>query len=233
MEAQPKKVEDLVIGDRVDLQSCPYLKDHPFAEFEYAQVAYFNDEGSAIVIGYDGIDHVGYPKGTILMSRPGEALEFPAIKAILEAEGEGCNETRVGYYESVEALATAVRGSKNWEEGEVFVFSYSPSKYVVMKQVAPASCEMLTITNTGVKDVLTAYRFEQDELVALIRKYMEFNPDSEFTSPADAVKQIRQQPDPLAALMAVVKANVEKSEFGFASEVILEWGTTDAPAASS
>lgn len=233
MEAKTKTVETIVVGDRVDLQSCPYLKDHPSAEFEYAQVTYVSDEGSAIVIGYDGIDHVGYPKGTNLLVRSGEALEFPAIKAILESQGEGCNESRIGYYASVDALVEAVRSSKNWEEGEVFVFSYSPSKWVVMKQVAPAGCEMLIITNTSVKDVLTAYRFEQDELVALVRKYMDFDPDGYFESTAQAIQQIRQQPVPLDALMAVVKANVEKNELGFASELILEWGSAHDPAKES
>jgi hypothetical protein len=33
-----KKIKDLVEGDMVDLSSCPYLHDHPQAEWEYAEV---------------------------------------------------------------------------------------------------------------------------------------------------------------------------------------------------
>lgn len=62
-----KNVEDLMIGDKVDLESCPYLKEHPTAQFEYAEVNYVRRENIAcMVIGYEGIDHIGYKTGTQL-----------------------------------------------------------------------------------------------------------------------------------------------------------------------
>lgn len=61
------KVEDIKEGMKVDLESCPYLKNYPSAEFEYASVALVKRETSdCVVIGYEGVDHVGYPTGTVL-----------------------------------------------------------------------------------------------------------------------------------------------------------------------
>jgi hypothetical protein len=94
------------------------------------------------------------------------------IRDILANEDEGFNPAKTGYYASVDELAEKVRGTKNWSQGEVFVFAESEDKFVVMKQIAPSSCEMLTITQDGYKDVLTAYRFEQDELVAMVKGFM-------------------------------------------------------------
>lgn len=62
-----KKVEDLIEGDLVDLSSCPFLKNHPSATFEYAQVVLVEQETpDCVVIGYEGVDHVGYKVGTVL-----------------------------------------------------------------------------------------------------------------------------------------------------------------------
>jgi hypothetical protein len=55
---------------------------------------------------------------------------------------------------------------------------------------------------------------------------MNFDPGASFDSPRQAVDLINLQPNPIDALLAVVKANVEYSEFGFASEVISEFGLT-------
>jgi len=64
------KVEDLKIGDRVDLTTCPYLKDDPSAEFEWAVVAGVKKETSTcIMVMYEDIDWVCYPIGTILRIR--------------------------------------------------------------------------------------------------------------------------------------------------------------------
>jgi hypothetical protein len=73
METISKAVSDLQVGDYVDLASCPYLKGHTSAQFEYAQVAHVEKETPTCrVIGYDGIDHIGYPVGTILQVHPAE-----------------------------------------------------------------------------------------------------------------------------------------------------------------
>lgn len=62
-----RKVQDLVLGDLVDLASCPYLKKHPTAEFQFAEVAHVKREtDTCVVIGYEGIDHIGYPVDTEL-----------------------------------------------------------------------------------------------------------------------------------------------------------------------
>lgn len=70
METVSKKVEDLVVGNRVDLVSCPFLKNHPSAASEYGLVAHVEQETpDCVAIGYEGIDHIGYPVGTILQVR--------------------------------------------------------------------------------------------------------------------------------------------------------------------
>ena len=75
-----KLVENLLVGDRVDLKSCPLLKEHPSADFEYGLVAHVEREtAECIVIGYEGIDHIGYPVGTVL------TLGQPDPIAVLEA----------------------------------------------------------------------------------------------------------------------------------------------------
>lgn len=62
-----KAVEDIGIEDRIDLSSCPYMNKHPMAEFEYGLVVHTERETeNCIVLGYEGIDHVGYPVGTQL-----------------------------------------------------------------------------------------------------------------------------------------------------------------------
>lgn len=54
----------------VDLESCPYLRAFPSAEFEYATVASIDRETKdCIAVGYEGIDVVGYKIGTTLMVR--------------------------------------------------------------------------------------------------------------------------------------------------------------------
>lgn len=102
-------------------------------------------------------------------------LSIEAVTEILASQDESCNPGQVGFYPDLEALAAKVRSSKNWSQGEVFVYAESEAEYVVMKQVAPSSCEMLTITHDGYKDVLTAYRYEQEELVDQLRSYMAGN----------------------------------------------------------
>ena len=77
----------------------------------------------------------------------------------------------------------AILASKSWAEGQVFVHSGEDGNFVVMKQVAPASCEMMTITNQGYMDVVTAYRFEQQELVDEVRSHMEARPEHDGPEP--------------------------------------------------
>ena len=63
-------VENLKPEDRVDLLSCPYLRDSPSADFEWAVVAgIVKETDKCIRVMYESIDWVGYPIGTMLMVR--------------------------------------------------------------------------------------------------------------------------------------------------------------------
>jgi len=54
-------------GDLVDLESCPYLKHHASAEFEYATVeAVERETEGCVAVSYEGIDTVGYSPDTKL-----------------------------------------------------------------------------------------------------------------------------------------------------------------------
>lgn len=61
-EHQKVNVLDLNEGDMVDLAKCPYLKNHPMADFVYAEVCYVRNESIVAAVGYEGIDEVGYDK---------------------------------------------------------------------------------------------------------------------------------------------------------------------------
>ena len=72
-------VEILKEGDLVDLDSCPYLSEHPSAQFEYAQIVDVALESpECVAITYEGIDQVGYPSGTFLK--------------VVKGKGRRCNE---------------------------------------------------------------------------------------------------------------------------------------------
>lgn len=108
----------------------------------------------------------------ITTSDSNPALPITTVAAILAAQNEACVVDQVSYYPSLAALADTVRSSKCWAEGEVFVWASAPDRFIIMKQVAPSSCEMLTIAPSGAKDVLTAYRFTSNELVAQLQLYL-------------------------------------------------------------
>lgn len=81
METIARRVEDLVAGSRVDLLSCPFLKNHPMADSEYALVAHVERETpECVVVDYDGIDSVGYPVGTVLQVRAPKDVSDPVVK---------------------------------------------------------------------------------------------------------------------------------------------------------
>lgn len=90
MQTALKKVEDLVVGNRVDLESCPYLNKHPSAASEYAYVAHTDnnipEHPGVVVIGYEGLDHVGYPVGTELKVRVPKDVLDPVARVQLVAD---------------------------------------------------------------------------------------------------------------------------------------------------
>lgn len=55
-------------GDRVDLESCPFLCFHPSAEFELAEITGVKRETlDCVAVDYEGIDQVGYSLDTTLV----------------------------------------------------------------------------------------------------------------------------------------------------------------------
>ncbi|WP_341744738.1 hypothetical protein [Azonexus hydrophilus] len=67
MQTVAKQVENLVVGNRVDLSSCQYLKRHSSAGWEYARVEGVDRETeNCVVVSYQGIDQVGYQVGSVL-----------------------------------------------------------------------------------------------------------------------------------------------------------------------
>lgn len=98
-------------------------------------------------------------------------LPLQQIRAVLAKQGESFDEAHVSHYRSISELAETVRSQKNWSMGEVFSCAIDADRFLVMKQVAPASCEMLTISQQGFHDVLTAYRYSQADLVAQLSAY--------------------------------------------------------------
>jgi hypothetical protein len=77
----PVAVENIKIGDRIDLASCRFLKNHPTADFQYAEVSHFERETEdCVVIGYEGIGWIGYRLGTILQAKPLADVPDPVAK---------------------------------------------------------------------------------------------------------------------------------------------------------
>ena len=105
--------------------------------------------------------------------RPHHKLSIDIVRSALFACGEPCNLEQVSFYPDIESMAARQRESKNWSQGEIFVFSRSEDCFLIAKQVAPSSCEFLVVTHDGCKDVLTAYRFRQEELVATLKGYIQ------------------------------------------------------------
>lgn len=93
------------------------------------------------------------------------------VARILSSHDEDVDPSKISHYATVDGLAEKVRSSGCWGIGETFVCPLGESRYIIMKQIAPSSCEMMTITQNGFHDVLTANRYEQDELVSQLRQY--------------------------------------------------------------
>ncbi len=68
MQPVRKQVEDLVTGDLVDLETCPFLKHDPLAPYEYGRVdsVELEDNGNCVVVYYENFSATGYPAGTEL-----------------------------------------------------------------------------------------------------------------------------------------------------------------------
>ncbi|WP_333906535.1 hypothetical protein [Delftia acidovorans] len=99
-------------------------------------------------------------------------LSIDIVRSALFACGEPCNPEQVSFYPDIESMATRQRESKNWSQGEIFVYSRAENCFLIAKQIAPSSCEFLVVTHEGYKDVLTAYRFGHESLVAALQGHI-------------------------------------------------------------
>jgi hypothetical protein len=98
-----KAARDLVVGDRVDLRDCPYLKHTPIAREMLAEVGSVEHEApSTIVIGYEGIDHVGYPSDTVLTVRPNQIYLVPKTLTVCDTQD---GEPMIGFDDPVSGVA--------------------------------------------------------------------------------------------------------------------------------
>ena len=60
-EHQVVSASELQEGDMLDLESCPYTKNNPMAEFEYCYINYVKHESeTCVAVGIEGVDEVGY-----------------------------------------------------------------------------------------------------------------------------------------------------------------------------
>lgn len=100
-----------------------------------------------------------------------EALPRDRVAAILAAQDEACSPSSVGYYPSVDALAQRAAGIRAWAMGEVFVWAQGPEDFVILKQVAPDSCEMLVLTQHGYHDVVSAHSLGAQDFARDLERY--------------------------------------------------------------
>lgn len=76
-----RPVEALKPGDRVDLESCPYLKNCASAPYQYAEVLEAVEETPACTrVTYAGGECCGYLHGTKLLMIPFQ--EFLAVREV-------------------------------------------------------------------------------------------------------------------------------------------------------
>lgn len=98
-----KAAFDIMVGELVDLQSCPYLAGRPIARNEHAVVAHIERETpTTVVIGYEGIDHVGYPTGTVLTVKPAQIYLVPKTLTVCETPD---GEPVIGFFDPASGVA--------------------------------------------------------------------------------------------------------------------------------
>lgn len=154
------------------------------------------------------------------------------VARLLGEQDEICNPDKVFYYDTLECLVEKVRSNRNWSQGEIFVFAGSKDRFVVMKQIAPDSCEMLTITNQGFMDVMTAYRFEQTELVTAMREHMqgtrsEMKVECNKDSSVDTLASLKHQRDLLAEVLGkcIIAGGIIRSDIdGLSGPQLIAFG---------
>jgi hypothetical protein len=102
-----------------------------------------------------------------------ESLPRSSVVAQVRAQDGSCSAEGVCYYPSIEGLAMKARSSRHWQQGTTMVWAASASKYLILNQVAPDSCEFMVVTPGGFADVLSCQRYDQDELTQQLLTYVE------------------------------------------------------------
>lgn len=75
------QVTALVVGNRVDLASCPHLSGSPHAAYAYGIVSSVEKETeNCVAVSYEDIDVVGYPIDTMLMVKAPRDVPDPVAK---------------------------------------------------------------------------------------------------------------------------------------------------------
>jgi len=78
MSTRKIKVKDIQVGDKIDLESCPHLKTHTMAEFEFGRVCEIEHEPDCIVLHFENIGDpsaCGYsPEAELMVEREGEKV---------------------------------------------------------------------------------------------------------------------------------------------------------------
>jgi len=101
------------------------------------------------------------------------ALPRDQVAQLIRDLDEACDPDSVCYYTSIDALAMKARSSRHWERGTTMVWASSPSKYLVLNQIAPDSCEFMVVLPHGAEDVLTCHRFDSEALTQKLLSYVE------------------------------------------------------------
>jgi len=101
------------------------------------------------------------------------AVPRAKVVAKVNANEEPCSAASICYYPSIEALAMKARSSRHWERGTTMVWAASASKYLILTQIAPDSCDFMVLTPQGFADVLTCHRYDQDDLTMQLLVYVE------------------------------------------------------------
>ncbi|KWN05415.1 hypothetical protein WT83_29110 [Burkholderia territorii] len=100
-------VENLQTGDKVDLRSCPFLKDHATAEFEYAVVESVERETpECVAVSYEAHGVVGYPVGCKLKVSP-ETMGLRYLQQERQAPSGGHSKLSEVTESDLEAVKTA------------------------------------------------------------------------------------------------------------------------------
>lgn len=115
------KVGDLKEGDRVDLESCPFLHNHPSAEFELAEVVEVVQETpTCVAVSYEGIDQVGYSPDTELVVVPQQDTAESIRQRLEYLRGE-IEAERISYGEIAELQSLA----EHIDEGDTLLLEWA------------------------------------------------------------------------------------------------------------